>query len=186
MTADERCGCGVARGGPNDANQCKRRRASRAPCRPHASRVAALVMRRARRPCSACTWVVCVTGKDIAPVAEQTLQHASSSATNSARIIFVAQLALGGEIWRQIGLSAACASAASFSATARNDHWAARSIVWMPTTAITGEFIERSGVLVPYRTLAFLLRRNRCFCSHFSRKLVICASNPPRDLLSAS
>ena len=36
----------------------------------------------------------CVTGKDIAPVAEQTLQHTSSSATNSARIIILAVLAL--------------------------------------------------------------------------------------------
>ena len=36
----------------------------------------------------------CVTGKDIALIAEQTLQHASSSATNSARIILVAVLAL--------------------------------------------------------------------------------------------
>ena len=77
--------------------------ASRAPCRPHASRAAALVMRRARRPCSAYTWEVCVTGKDIAPVAEQTLQHTSSSATNSARIIIVAQLLLGMGYGGRIG-----------------------------------------------------------------------------------
>ena len=49
----------VARGGPNDANQCKRLRASHARCRPHSSRVAAMVVRRARRPCSAYTWEVC-------------------------------------------------------------------------------------------------------------------------------
>jgi len=92
----ERCGLAarvllrMRRDGPNDANQCKRWRASRAPCCPHSSRVAALVMRRARRPCSVQTWVVGVTGKDIAPGAAQTLQHTSSSATNSARIMILA------------------------------------------------------------------------------------------------
>ena len=90
-------------------------------------------------------------------------------------------------IWRPIRFRVqTCASAASFSATTRSDHCAAGSIVCMPKTAITGAFRERSGVLVPYRTLAFLLIRNRCFCSHFSRKLVICASNLSRVLLSTS
>ncbi len=51
----------------------------------------------------------CVTGKDIALIAEQTLQHTSSSATNSARIIIFAQLVLG---WRDLrAKSGLCAHA---------------------------------------------------------------------------
>ena len=141
---------------------------------------------RAQLPCSAYTWEVCnrqgycpCCGADAAAHQQQCDEQCSNHfcCTAGAWLLDICTPRVG-----------ACGrdEGKAISATARNDHWADRSIVWMPTTAITGEFIERSGVLVPYRTLAFLLLRSRCFCSHFLRKLVICASNPPRDLLSTS
>ena len=181
--------CGAwARGGPNHANQCKRLRASRARCRPHSSRVAALVMRRARRPCSAYMGGVCnrqgycpCCGADAAAHQQQCDEQCSDHYFCTAGA-WMARSA--GKIWALC----TCTCLSTFSATARNDHWADRSIVWVPTTVITGAFRECSGVLVPYRTLAFL-RSNAVFFapnSLRSRKQPLCAWNPPRVLLSTS
>ena len=48
-----------------------------------------------------------------------------------------------GKIWSSVHIHA---QAASFSATARSDHCAAGSIVWLPTTAITDALREADWV----------------------------------------
>jgi len=90
----------------------------------------------------------CVTGKDIAPVAEQTLQHTSSSATNSARIMIVAT---GAWMARAVGLSSRCGCTwvceGDFSHCQNRLLPSQRNIVWLPPKAIIARthFQKRTG-----------------------------------------
>ena len=178
------CACGATAQTMQTSASAGARRVRRAARTPRAWRQWSCDAR-AVRAARAHGW--CVTGKDIAPVAELDAaarqQQCDEQCSNHICCTAGAWLL---DICTPIVGACDQGEGKAISATARSDHWRAGSIVYMPKAAIAGAFRERPGVLVPYRTLAFLLPRSRCFCSHFSRKLVICASNPPRVLLSTS
>ena len=117
------CYCRRARrNGPNDANQCTRSRASRAPCRPHSSRVAALVVRRARRPCSACTLEVCVNRQGYCPCCGADAAAHQQQCDEQCSDHYLLQQLLGWrDLWPILVGADALGCVRAISATARTD-----------------------------------------------------------------